>query len=119
MNEREDREGSKKEGATRITGGVLTATFVALMLLAVLSFLLSYAHLGRFAAPVALVIAVAKASLVALFFMELVAERFTIRIVLVTAVAWVFLLMGFMVADIRTRQIPPVGSPTTPGRTDF
>jgi cytochrome c oxidase subunit 4 len=103
----------------RVTGGVIVATFVTLMLLALLSFLLSYAHLGRLAVVVALVIAAVKAALVALFFMELVAEKFTVRIAIVTGIAWLFLLIGFMVADIGTRSIPPVASPTTPGRTSF
>lgn len=110
---------AQREKEHRISGGVLLATFVALMALALLSFLLSFAHLGRLAAPVALFIAVVKAALVGLFFMELVAEKFTIRLVIVTAFAWVFLLIGFMVADIRTRTIPPIKSPTTPGRTDY
>lgn len=103
----------------RVTGGVILATFVALMLLALLSFLLSFAHLGKLAIVVALVIAVVKATLVALFFMELVAEKFTIRIALVAGLAFLFLLTGFMVADIGTRSIPPVSSPTTPGRSRF
>jgi cytochrome c oxidase subunit 4 len=114
----EHDEALAKEGA-RVSGRALAATFAALMALALLSFLLSFAELGRFATAIAMVIAAAKATLVALFFMELVAERFTIRIVLVTAVAWLLLLLGFMLADIATRSIPPVSSPTTPGRTHY
>lgn len=103
----------------RVTPRALHLTFAALMLLAILSFALSFVHLGKLAYPAALVIAAVKASLVALFFMELLTEKFTVRIAFATGFAFVFLLIGFMAADVGTRQIPPVASPTTPGRSTY
>jgi caa(3)-type oxidase subunit IV len=49
-------------------------TWVALMLLAGLSFGLSFAHLGDYGYAVALLVAAAKATLVVVFFMELLVE---------------------------------------------
>ena len=82
--------------------------FVALMLLAGLSFALSFADLGVATVPVAMLISLAKATLVAAFFMELVEQRFVNRFVLVAAAAFVVLLITLMVADVLTRGTPPL-----------
>ncbi|MDB4942140.1 MAG: hypothetical protein JWP97_1674 [Labilithrix sp.] len=78
-------------------------TGAALLALWALSLGLSFVHLGGAALPVALAIAVAKAALVALYFMELAHEALTIRVTLVIAVALVLVLGALMVADVLTR----------------
>jgi cytochrome c oxidase subunit 4 len=90
----------------------LLLNFVALMALGALSLVLSFARLGDAGYVVALVIAVVKAALVALIFMELIVARFTVRIVLVTAVGFVCLLIAFMLTDVLLRTVPPLNPPT-------
>jgi len=63
--------------------------WLALCALTVLSWLLSLAHLGSTDIAVALVIAVAKTSLVLLFFMHLAEARFSIVMIPVAAVFFV------------------------------
>jgi len=87
----------------------------ALLALWALSFGLSYADLGRVALPIALAIAVTKALLVVLFFMELLHERASMKVALVAALVLAATLIGLMVADVATREdAPPQSSPRTP-----
>lgn len=79
-----------------VTGALVLALWAA-------SFAVSYLPLGAAAMPVALVIAALKAVLVALFFMELVHERLSIKLTILTAAALTLTLIAFMVADIVTR----------------
>jgi hypothetical protein len=60
---------------------------------------------------IALAIAVAKASLVALFFMQLWEHGGTYRLVLLTALLWVALMIVFILADVKTRF--PLAVPST------
>jgi cytochrome c oxidase subunit 4 len=88
-------------------GGYLLV-FAGLMLFAGLSFVLSYARLGVMTVPVAMLISSIKALLVAIFFMELITQRFVNRFVLIAAAAFVILLIALMVADVLTRGTPPL-----------
>jgi cytochrome c oxidase subunit 4 len=87
------------------------------MLLAGLSFGLSFAHLGDYGYAVALIVAAAKATLVVVFFMELLVERFTVRVTLITALGFVALLIALIFADLLTRTIPPLVPPDVEHRT--
>lgn len=88
-----------------VTGGVLLALWAA-------SFALSYVALGAWALPVALVIALGKAALVASFFMELPHESLSIKLTVLATVALLVTLIAFMIADISTRApVPPVPEP--------
>ena len=61
---------------------------------------------------VAMVIALIKSALVALFFMELWEHRGANRFVFAVSIAFVLLLMGFSIADVQTRYplaVPPHG----------
>lgn len=91
-------------------GGYL-AVFAALMLFAGLSFFLSFVDLGVMTVPAAMIISLIKALLVAIFFMELIEQRFVNRFVLIGAAAFVVLLIAFMVADVLTRGTPPLLPP--------
>ena len=65
---------------------------------------------------VAMTIALVKSALVALFFMELWEHRGANRFVFAVSVAFVLLLMGFSIADVKTRYplaVPPNGPPAT------
>ncbi|MDB4935546.1 MAG: hypothetical protein JWP87_2518 [Labilithrix sp.] len=78
------------------TGGALLALWVS-------SFALSYASLGTWALPVALAIAVVKAVLVALVFMELAHATLSMKLTVLAALALLLTLMALMVADVATR----------------
>jgi len=83
--------------------------------LALLSFLLSGTHHGAFDIVFALVIALAKTTLVALFFMELIEHRFINTMVVLVSAGLITLLLSLTVADIVTRHTFPRGPvPTTP-----
>ena len=96
---------------------VVVRTGAALFALWALSFALSYVHLGAAAIPVALGIAAIKAALVVAFFMELLHGTLSMKLTLLAAGALLALLIGLMVADILTREPPPLAPfGTHPGR---
>jgi cytochrome c oxidase subunit 4 len=99
---------------TQVTHRTVLVVALALFALWGTSWALSYVDLGHFALPVAITIAAAKAVLVALFFMELVSERFTVRVPVIVAGLLIALMIGLMAADIATRFRPPYSAP---GRT--
>lgn len=78
--------------------------WIALLGLTGLSWAVSYAGLGALDVAVALAIATVKSALVLLFFMHLVHERFTTRLVPLVAVTLIALLVGLTVLDVRTRM---------------
>jgi cytochrome c oxidase subunit 4 len=78
-------------------------SFGALVVLTLVSFGLSFLHLGPFGMPVALAIAATKVAIVALFFMGLVHEPASHRIAGVAAVLFVVLLVSLSAVDILTR----------------
>ena len=63
-------------------------------------------NLGDWALPMALFIAVLKATLVALFFMHLLEQRGSYRLALVVSLVFVAVLVTFTVLDVRTRFAP-------------
>jgi cytochrome c oxidase subunit 4 len=89
----------------------LLVTWLALMALAAASLALSFAPLGAWGIAVAMSIALGKAALVAIVFMELAVHRFTVRMVLAVVVVFIALLVGFMVADVTTRTVVPLEVP--------
>jgi cytochrome c oxidase subunit 4 len=89
----------------------LFGTWLALMLLAALSLALRFAHLGDYGFAAALGIALVKAVLVALIFMELLYERATVRFAIVVGVALLAVMLTFMIGDVITRPIPPLDNP--------
>jgi len=83
--------------------------WLALVVLALLSYVLSRAHLGALDVFVALAIAVGKTVLVVLFFMELIEHRFANALVLIVSGGFIVLLVSLMVADVATRHTFPKG----------
>ncbi|MBX3258220.1 MAG: cytochrome C oxidase subunit IV family protein [Labilithrix sp.] len=91
----------------------VTRTAIALFVLWAASFALSYVHLGAASLLVALAIAALKAALVVMFFMELVGEGLSMKLTLAAAGGLLAVLVGLMVADVATREPPPLLPPTT------
>jgi cytochrome c oxidase subunit IV len=85
--------------------------FAALIALAALSYALSFVPVGVLSVPLALSISMIKVILVAVFFMELVAQQFVNRFVVVAAVVMLSTLIALMAADVLTRQTPPLLAP--------
>ncbi len=102
---------STKAAETRPSARALTLNLLALLLLAGLSLVLRFAHLGSFSFLAALLIAVIKAVLVAIFFMELFHEKVTTRIAFAAALSLFALMLVLVIADVLTRAIPPFQSP--------
>jgi cytochrome c oxidase subunit 4 len=85
--------------------------FIALMVLALTTYLLGEGRLPReWSLPVAMLIAVVKAGLVLLFFMHLAEHGGAVRLTVVIAVVFIVLLIGFTVSDAATRY--PATNPT-------
>jgi cytochrome c oxidase subunit 4 len=82
------------------------AIWIALLCLTVITAAVSFVDLGPFNAVVALVIATVKALLVVLFFMHVkyTSEKLT-KIVIVSAIFWLFLLLALSMADYGTRLL--------------
>ena len=78
--------------------------FVALLVLATVSLLLSMLHWPVWGTVVALAIAVVKALLVLFFFMHLVEQRFSNRVTVLVSVMFVSLLVGLTAADVASRH---------------
>ncbi len=84
--------------------------FVALVVLAAVSFGISRLGLGVWGTVISLAIAVIKATLVVLFFMHLWEHQGSSRLALATAVGFVILLMSVAVIDVFAR-LPTANSP--------
>ena len=94
----------ERDARTRASWLHLAVAGVSLVLLALLSFALSFVELGRLALPVALLIAAFKATIVLLAFMELHRERSSIQLALLAVAFMLSQLVAFTVADVVTRE---------------
>jgi len=94
----------------------LLYTFIALMILTVLTVASHAVDFGPANIWVALIIAFAKAVIVALYFMHLRWDSPFNTIILVASLLFVTLFLGVAIIDSREYQrnyeIPPVGAPT-------
>lgn len=104
--ERRDEPVEKPEKRTG-TLGVLVVGVVLLSLTA-LTFLLHRLPHGAWSLPVALVIAGAKAALIALYYMHLREQRSSNALVLITSVVFVAVLLAVCVLETNTRFAPTV-----------
>jgi cytochrome c oxidase subunit IV len=92
--------------------GRYVLVWVALLALTAATVAVARVHLHQpWALVVALLVAVAKASLVALFFMHLWDHGGANRLVLLTSIAFLALLMGLVLIDNATRF--PLANPPT------
>jgi len=88
-----------------------TAVWLVLLLATGLTTAVAYVDLGAFSVVVALLIAVIKMLLVALFFMHVRHSTKLTKLVVVGGLLWLGILITFTLADIWTRGL--IG---TPGR---
>lgn len=79
------------------------AIFVALLILTGLTVVVAYFDLGLLNTPVALAVAVIKASLVVLFFMGVRHNTPLTKVVVVSGFLWLFILFGLTMGDYLTR----------------
>jgi len=86
-------------------------TGAALVGLALVSFALSYVHLGRGSLAIAFGIAAAKATLVGAAFMEIGREKASFKLALLAAALLVGTLLAFVASDVRLRGRPPLPPP--------
>ncbi|MBI5030852.1 MAG: cytochrome C oxidase subunit IV family protein [Chloroflexi bacterium] len=77
--------------------------FVALLILTLATFAVSFVNLGPFNAVVALAIASSKAILIVLFFMHARYSTGITRIVIVAGLVWLFILIAGTLDDYITR----------------
>ena len=77
--------------------------FLALLVLTGVTVGVAYVDLGPFSDPVALAIAVFKASLVVLFFMHVKDSRRMTKITVVAGFLWLAILFGLTLSDYLTR----------------
>jgi len=77
--------------------------FILLIVLTVVTTAVAYVDLGPFSVVVALVIAVAKMLLVALFFMHVRHSTQLTRLVLLGGLVWLAILLLLTLADFTTR----------------
>jgi cytochrome c oxidase subunit 4 len=95
--------------------GTLLLAGVALLLLAGVSYGLSFVQLGRLALPIALGIAAGKALIVLFIFMEFAGLSTSAKLAAGAALLMLVLLLGLMVADVATRERPPIPAPELGG----
>jgi cytochrome c oxidase subunit 4 len=86
----------------------LVYTLFALLFLAGLSLALRFAQLGNYGFPVALGIALVKAVLVGVFFMEILHEGPVVHLAMAAGFTLFALLLVLLVADVLTRTVPPL-----------
>jgi cytochrome c oxidase subunit 4 len=117
------RDGAQAAGAASADEGAssraLLFNLLALLALAGLSLALRFAHLGNLGMPVAMGIAVAKAVLVGLVFMELAFEKASIRFAFAAGLIMIAVLLSLMIADVMTRAVPPLQDPPGTQPRDF
>ena len=112
---------SETRAAHVVPAATLLATAAALLGLTALTVGVSRLDLGAGNAAVALAIACAKASVVALFFMHLKYERRFQRVILVASALFAALFVAFVVfdttqyqPDLRAREGPAAAPPVAP-----
>lgn len=83
--------------------------FAALIALTALTTAVAYVDLGALNTVAALVIAVLKGTLVALFFMHLKYQPGLTRAALLAGILWLVILLGITLSDVFTRHWSPGG----------
>jgi cytochrome c oxidase subunit 4 len=79
--------------------------FIGLITLTVFTTAVAFVDLGSFSVIAALVIAVCKAMLVALFFMHLRHSTILTRLVVISGLLWLLILLLLTLADYTTRGV--------------
>jgi cytochrome c oxidase subunit 4 len=80
-------------------------TFITLLVLTGATWYFAHRNLGPWQFPVAVFIAILKASMVVLFFMHLIDQKGANRLVFAVAIIFVLVLIAFVYSDILTRGV--------------
>lgn len=83
-------------------------TYAALMLLLALTWSIGYINLGMFNVIIALAIAIAKALLVALFFMHIKGSSRLLHLAMAVGVIWLIIMFSLTLGDYFTRGWVPL-----------
>ena len=83
--------------------GAYLGVFFALMVLTAVTVAVAFVDLGPLSDPVALAIAVLKATLVVLIFMHVKNSRLMTKLTVVGGFLWLLILFGFTLSDYWTR----------------
>ena len=91
--------------------------FLALMVGTALTVGAAYIDLGTFNFPVAMLIAVFKATLVVWYFMHVKYQSSLTKLTVATGLFFLALLLGMMLIDYTSKDFMPLLPPTTPDST--
>jgi cytochrome c oxidase subunit IV len=91
--------------------------FLALMFGTALTVGAAYVDLGTFNFPVAMLIAVFKATLVVWYFMHVKYQSSLTKLTLATGLFFLTILLGMMLIDYTSKDFTPMLPPTTPDST--
>jgi len=89
------------------SAGRYVVVWIGLVTLTLVSFALSYAHLGTADVVLSLLIAVIKSLLVMLFFMHLIEQRLTNALAPAVTLGFIVLLLSLVATDVLTRHTFP------------
>ena len=84
------------------------AIFGALMVLTGITVAAAFVNLGSFNFPVAIAIAITKATLVILFFMHVKYSPAMVRICVISAIVFLLTLFGITWSDYWARKVPAI-----------
>ena len=79
------------------------ATFVALLILTAITYLVATQDFGAMNTPIALAVALLKASLVVIYFMGVRYNTPLTKVVVIAGFFWLFILFGITMTDYLTR----------------
>ena len=109
---------AQSHGAGHISPVSLYITiFLALMVGTALTVGAAYVDLGTFNFPVAMLIAVAKATLVVWYFMHVKYQSSLTKLTVATGLFFLAILLGMMLIDYTSKDFMPLPPPTTPDST--
>ncbi|MBO0694631.1 MAG: cytochrome C oxidase subunit IV family protein [Verrucomicrobia bacterium] len=87
---------------------VYVRTCIALLALLALTWAIAYIDLGPFNLIVALAVAIAKAIVIALFFMHIKGSSRILHLAAVAGVIWLFIMISLTLSDYSTRGWVPL-----------
>jgi cytochrome c oxidase subunit IV len=87
---------------------VYVRTCIALLALLALTWAIAYVDLGPFNLIVALAVAIAKAIVIALFFMHIKGSSRLLHLAAIAGVIWLLFLISLTLGDYATRGLVPL-----------
>lgn len=87
---------------------VYVRTCIALLALLALTWMIAYVNLGPFNLIVALAVAIAKAIVIALFFMHIKGSSRILHLAAVAGVIWLLIMISLTFSDYSTRGWVPL-----------